>query len=50
MIDYRALELAHALVGIAMAMIYLLARDCGKSKRTARLACYGIATVLMLFR
>jgi len=50
MVDYRALELAHALVGTAMAMVYLLARDCGKSKGFARLACYGVAVVLVMLR
>jgi len=50
MIDWRALELAHALVAVAVVMAYLLARDLGASKRAASAVCLAVAVGLLLLR
>lgn len=50
MIDWRTLELAYVLEGIRAAMVYLLARDLGASKRAARWICWGTVLVWTLVR
>jgi len=50
MIDWRALEPAHALIAVAIVMAYLLARDLGASKWPAAAACLGVGVALLLWR
>lgn len=50
MIDWRALEQAHALIAVAIVMAYLLARDLGPPKWIASAVCLGVALGLLLLR